>query len=193
MCSEPAKSSPDPAKSSPDPAKSSWRPVKRYTMLPHASQCSKDFRKPQFFTILPVLKRLQKTSIFHHPSRAQRTLWNFRFSPCFPGAVAFPTWVGTGRTSEDVRIGPAVSVSGTSYGSKSRVRRHPSQQTKFPVRIRIFWLLRRESFARTLKTTPRQDRRVYTISVRNTKQALSNLSDFWIEIRITKYEIQITN
>ena len=84
MCSEPAKSSPDPAKSSPDPAKSSWRPVKRYTMLPHASQCSKDFRKPQFFTILPVLKRLQKTSIFHHPSRAQRTLWNFRFSPCFP-------------------------------------------------------------------------------------------------------------
>ena len=121
-------------------------------------------------------------------------LWDKHMTTGRINQVAVRTWVGTARTSEVVRAGPAVSVSGTSYGSKSRVRRHPSQQTKFPVRIRIFWLLRRESFARTLKTTPRQDRRVYTISVRNTKQALSNLFDFWIEIRITKYrkyELQI--
>ena len=71
-------------------------------------------------------------------------LWDKHMTTGRINQVAVRTWVGTGRTSEDVRIGPAVSVSGTSYGSKSRVRRHPSQQTKFPDRIRIFWLLRRE-------------------------------------------------
>ena len=30
---------------------------------------------------------------------------------------------------------------------------HPRQQNEFPVRIRIFWLLHRESFTRTLETT----------------------------------------
>ena len=33
------------------------------------------------------------------------------------------------------------------------MRRHPSQQSEFPVRISIFWLLHRESFTRTLETT----------------------------------------
>ena len=30
---------------------------------------------------------------------------------------------------------------------------HPRQQSEFPVRIRIFWLLHRESVTRTLETT----------------------------------------
>ena len=43
------------------------------------------------------------------------------------------------------------------------MRRYPSQQSEFPVRISIFWLLHRETFTRTLETAETRQIRMYEL------------------------------